>query len=268
MVGDVDQLPSVGAGNVLRDVIESDVFPVVRLNRIFRQAASSRIITNAHRINRGRMPDLSNGRESDFFFLEQDDPEAAAQEIVTLVKERLPRAYRTRDIQLLTPMQRGVVGAANLNLVLQEALNPSSPGLKRGGVEFRQQDKVMQIRNNYDKEVFNGDIGTVTRVNTEDRELTVVFDGREVLYDVTELDELVLAYATTVHKSQGSEYPIVVMPVLMTHYVMLQRNLIYTGVTRAKKVLVMIGSKKALAMAIRNVTVTRRNTRLEARLRA
>lgn len=214
------------------------------------------------------MPDLSNGRESDFFFLEQDDPEAAAQEIVTLVKERLPRAYRTRDIQLLTPMQRGVVGAANLNLVLQEALNPSSPGLKRGGVEFRQQDKVMQIRNNYDKEVFNGDIGTVTRVNTEDRELTVVFDGREVLYDVTELDELVLAYATTVHKSQGSEYPIVVMPVLMTHYVMLQRNLIYTGVTRAKKVLVMIGSKKALAMAIRNVTVTRRNTRLEARLRA
>jgi exodeoxyribonuclease V alpha subunit len=165
-------------------------------------------------------------------------------------------------------MQRGVVGAANLNLVLQEALNPSSPGLKRGGVEFRQQDKVMQIRNNYDKEVFNGDIGTVTRVNTEDRELTVVFDGREVLYDVTELDELVLAYATTVHKSQGSEYPIVVMPVLMTHYVMLQRNLIYTGVTRAKKVLVMIGSKKALAMAIRNVTVTRRNTRLEARLRA
>ncbi len=268
LVGDVDQLPSVGAGNVLRDVIESGVFPVARLTKIFRQAASSRIITNAHRINRGQMPDLSNGKQSDFFFLEEDDAEKAAQEIVTLVKERLPRAYRTRDIQVLAPMQRGVVGAANLNTVLQEAVNPGSPGLRRGGVEYRLRDKVMQIRNNYDKEVFNGDIGAVSQVNTEERELTVTFEGREVMYDVTELDELVLAYAATVHKSQGSEYPIVVMPVLMTHYVMLQRNLIYTGVTRAKKLMVMIGSKKALAMAIRNVTVSRRNTMLKERLRS
>ena len=266
-VGDVDQLPSVGAGNVLRDLIDAGVFPVVRLTKIFRQAAASRIITNAHRINRGRMPDLSNGKQSDFFFLEEEDPETAAQEIVRLVKERLPRAYGTRDIQVLTPMQRGAVGAANLNQVLQAALNAEAAGLRRGGTDYRLHDKVMQIRNNYDKEVFNGDIGTVCRVNTEDRELTVSFDGREVLYDVTELDELVLAYAATVHKSQGSEYPIVVMPVLMTHYVMLQRNLVYTGVTRAKKLMVMIGSTKALALAVRNVTVTRRNTMLKERLK-
>ncbi|MBQ6315955.1 MAG: ATP-dependent RecD-like DNA helicase [Oscillospiraceae bacterium] len=266
-VGDVDQLPSVGAGNVLRDLIDAGVFPVVRLTKIFRQAAASRIITNAHRINRGRMPDLSNGKQSDFFFLEEEDPETAAQEIVTLVKERLPRAYGTRDIQVLTPMQRGAVGAANLNQVLQAALNADAAGLRRGGTDYRLHDKVMQIRNNYDKEVFNGDIGTVCRMNTEDRELTVSFDGREVLYDVTELDELVLAYAATVHKSQGSEYPIVVMPVLMTHYVMLQRNLVYTGVTRAKKLMVMIGSTKALALAVRNVTVTRRNTMLKERLK-
>ena len=266
-VGDVDQLPSVGAGNVLRDLIDAGVFPVVRLTKIFRQAAASRIITNAHRINRGRMPDLSNGKQSDFFFLEEEDPETAAQEIVRLVKERLPRAYGTRDIQVLTPMQRGAVGAANLNQVLQAALNADAAGLRRGRTDYRLHDKVMQIRNNYDKEVFNGDIGTVCRVNTEDRELTVSFDGREVLYDVTELDELVLAYAATVHKSQGSEYPIVVMPVLMTHYVMLQRNLVYTGVTRAKKLMVMIGSTKALALAVRNVTVTRRNTMLKERLK-
>ena len=164
-------------------------------------------------------------------------------------------------------MQRGAVGAANLNQVLQAALNADAAGLRRGGTDYRLHDKVMQIRNNYDKEVFNGDIGTVCRVNTEDRELTVSFDGHEVLYDVTELDELVLAYAATVHKSQGSEYPIVVMPVLMTHYVMLQRNLVYTGVTRAKKLMVMIGSTKALALAVRNVTVTRRNTMLKERLK-
>ena len=259
LVGDVDQLPSVGAGNVLRDIIESAAFPVIRLNKIFRQAASSRIITNAHRINRGQMPDLSNGKESDFFFIEVEDPELATQEIVKLVKERLPRAYKTRDIQVLTPMQRGAVGAANLNQLLQEAVNGGSVGLRRGGMEYRPHDKVMQIRNNYDKEVFNGDIGVIESVNLEDRELLVRFDDREIVYDATDLDELVLAYATTIHKSQGSEYPIVVMPILMTHYVMLQRNLVYTGVTRAKKVLVIVGTKKALAMAVRNVTVSKRN---------
>lgn len=266
LVGDVDQLPSVGAGNVLRDLIESECFPVVRLTKIFRQAASSRIITNAHRINRGLMPDISNGKNTDFFFIEIEEPELAAQEIVTLVKDRLPRAYKTRDIQVLTPMQRGVVGAANLNQVLQEAVNPNSHGIRRGGVEYRLHDKVMQIRNNYDKEVFNGDIGTVESVNLEDRELLIRFDDREVAYDSTELDEVVLAYATTIHKSQGSEYSIVVMPVLMTHFVMLQRNLVYTGVTRAKKILVIVGTKKALAMAVRNVTVDKRNTMLAERL--
>ena len=266
LVGDVDQLPSVGAGNVLRDVIESGVFPVVRLTKIFRQAASSRIITNAHRINRGLMPDISNGKNTDFFFIEIEEPELAAQEIVTLVKDRLPRAYKTRDIQVLTPMQRGVVGAANLNQVLQQAVNPDSHGIRRGGVEYREHDKVMQIRNNYDKEIFNGDIGTVISVNLEDRELVIRFDDREIAYDATELDEVVLAYATTIHKSQGSEYPIVVMPVLMTHFVMLQRNLVYTGVTRAKKILVIVGTKKALAMAVRNVTVDKRNTMLAERL--
>jgi exodeoxyribonuclease V alpha subunit len=265
-VGDVDQLPSVGAGNVLRDLIDAGVFPVVRLTKIFRQAAASRIITNAHRINRGRMPDLSNGKQSDFFFLEEEDPETAAQEIVRLVKERLPRAYGTRDIQVLTPMQRGAVGAANLNQVLQAALNADAAGLRRGGTDYRLHDKVMQIRNNYEKEVFNGDIGVVDRVDLEDRTLTVRFDDRLVDYDATELDELVLAYATTIHKAQGSEYPVVVMPVLMTHYVMLQRNLLYTGITRAKKGLVLVGTKKAIAHAVRTVTVTRRNTKLCERL--
>ena len=217
MVGDIDQLPSVGAGNVLRDVIDNGVYPVVRLTKIFRQAATSRIITNAHRINRGQMPDLSNGQSTDFFFMDREDPDAAAAEIVELVKRKLPRYYKvpSSSIQVLTPMQRGVVGAANLNQVLQEAVNPGGAGLRRGGVEYRVHDKVMQIRNNYDKEVFNGDIGVVSSVDQEERELTVDFDGREINYDVTELDELVLAYATTIHKSQGSEYPIVVMPIMM-----------------------------------------------------
>ena len=269
LVGDVDQLPSVGAGNVLRDLIDSEAFPVVRLERIFRQARASRIILNAHRINKGEMPDLTNGKDTDFFFMQKEEPEEAAGLIVDLVRNRLPGHYKVKPgaIQVLTPMQRGVVGAANLNQVLQEAVNPGEGGLSRGGFRFREGDKVMQIRNNYDKEVFNGDIGEVVSVSTEDRELTARFDGRDVLYDVSELDEVTLAYATTIHKSQGSEYPIVVMPVLMTHYVMLQRNLIYTGVTRAKKILVLVGTKKALAMAIRNVTVTKRNTLLSLRIR-
>ena len=269
LVGDTDQLPSVGAGNVLRDMIDSEAFPVIRLTRIFRQAAASRIITNAHRINRGQMPDLSNGRQSDFFFTEKEDPEDAAREIVGLVRDRLPAYYQVMPaaIQVLTPMQRGIVGAANLNQMLQAAVNPTGAGLRRGGTEYRAGDKVMQIRNNYDKEVFNGDIGVVARADQEERELTVIFDGRRVSYDITELDELTLAYATTIHKSQGSEYPIVVMPIMMTHYVMLQRNLIYTGVTRAKKGLVLVGTKKAIATAVRNTTVTRRNTMLAERIR-
>ena len=268
LVGDIDQLPSVGAGNVLRDIIDSQKIPVVRLTRIFRQAQKSRIVMSAHAINQGRFPDTSNGRDTDFFFMKEEDPEQVAATVVRLVKERLPRAYRESPdrIQVLTPMQRGVVGAANLNLLLQQALNPSGPSLGRGGYTYRQADRVMQVRNNYDKEVFNGDLGYVESVNTEDRTLTVDFDGRSVEYDVTELDELTLAYATTIHKAQGSEYPIVVLPVLMTHYVMLQRNLIYTGITRAKKICVLLGAAKALAYAVRNVSVLKRNTRLKERL--
>ena len=268
LVGDVDQLPSVGAGNVLRDMIDSGCFPVVRLTRIFRQARTSRIIMNAHRINHGQMPDLSNGRQTDFFFMEREAPEEAASAIVELVKTKLPKYYRLPpgEIQVLTPMQRGVVGASNLNQLLQESVNPGQDGLRRGGYVFRVRDKVMQIHNNYEKEVFNGDIGTVDRVDLEDRTLTVRFDDRLVDYDATELDELVLAYATTIHKAQGSEYPVVVMPVLMTHYVMLQRNLLYTGITRAKKGLVLVGTKKAIAHAVRTVTVTKRNTKLCERL--
>ena len=267
-VGDIDQLPSVGAGNVLRDIIDSQRIPVVRLVRIFRQAQKSRIVMNAHTINQGRFPDTSNGRDTDFFFMREDDPERAAETIVRLVKERLPRAYRESPdrIQVLTPMQRGVVGAANLNLLLQQALNPSGPSLGRGGYTYRQGDRVMQLCNNYAKEVFNGDLGYIREVDTEERMLTVDFYGKKVEYDVTELDELTLAYATTIHKAQGSEYPIVVMPVLMTHFVMLQRNLIYTGITRAKKICVLLGAAKALAYAVRNVSVLKRNTRLKERL--
>ena len=283
MVGDIDQLPSVGAGNVLRDIIDSETFPVVRLTRIFRQAQTSRIIMNAHRINEGKAPDISNGKTSDFFFLENEDADAVVPQIVKLVQTNLPKYYHVEpaQIQVLTPMQRGVVGATNLNLSLQEALNPPEQDifmrgrgkvtmpkecLRRSGFAFRADDKVMQIKNNYDKEVFNGDIGLIESVNETDRTLTVNFDGRSIEYDVTELDELVHAYATTIHKAQGSEYPIVVMPILMNHYVMLQRNLIYTGITRAKKILVMVGTKKALSYAVRNVTVTKRNTLLRERL--
>ncbi len=268
LVGDIDQLPSVGAGNVLRDVIDSERIPVIRLTRIFRQAQSSRIVMSAHAINQGRFPDTSNGKETDFFFMQVEEPEMVAENIVKLVKERLPKAYRqpVSNIQVLTPMQRGVVGASNLNVSLQSALNPSQLALNRGGYSFRLNDRVMQLRNNYDKEVFNGDLGYISHVNMEDRTLQVDFDGKLVEYEVSELDELTLAYATTIHKSQGSEYPIVVMPVLMTHYVMLQRNLIYTGITRAKKICVLLGTKKALSFAIRNMSVLKRNTKLKERL--
>ena len=268
LVGDVDQLPSVGAGNVLRDLIESNCFPVVRLTRIFRQAQSSRIVMNAHSINAGRFPDISNGLDTDFFFLPRETPEEALATILELVKTRLPRKYGVRpgEIQVLTPMQRGVAGAANLNQALQAAVNPGTQGVQRGGMNLRAADKVMQLRNNYDKEVFNGDIGVVDSIDPEERRVTVRVDGRAVDYDYTELDELTLAYATTIHKAQGSEYPIVVVPLLMSHFVMLQRNLLYTAVTRAKRLLVLVGTKKALAFCVRNVTVSDRNTMLRQRL--
>lgn len=268
LVGDIDQLPSVGAGNVLRDIIDSGVIPVVRLTRIFRQAQSSRIVMSAHAINRGCFPDISNGQHTDFFFMKQEEPEKVAETIVSLVRDRLPKAYRqpNANIQVLTPMQRGVVGAVNLNVALQQALNHNTAALVRGGYTFKEGDRVMQLRNNYDKDVYNGDLGYVRSVDMEERTLTVDFDGQMVEYEASELDELTLAYATTIHKSQGSEYPIVVMPVLMTHYVMLQRNLIYTGITRAKKICVLVGQTKALAYAIHNMKVLKRNTRLKERL--
>jgi len=295
LVGDTDQLPSVGAGNVLKDIIASGSIPVVRLTRIFRQvetpprfarrqdapamqetlrvwlalAQGSRIIMNAHRINKGEMPDLRGGRDSDFFFAAKETNEEVVDLLVKYCTKNLPSYYHVNafsDIQVLTPMQRGVCGAANLNQVLQEALNPGTIFLKRGGTQYRLNDKVMQQRNNYDKEVFNGDIGIISNVDMEENELTVDFDGRSITYDVTELDELTLAYATTIHKAQGSEYPIVVMPFTMSHYVMLQRNLLYTGVTRAKKILVLIGEKKAIAYATHNETTTSRNTKLAERI--
>ena len=270
LVGDTDQLLSVGAGNVLKDIIDSGRIPVVRLTRIFRQAQGSRIIMNAHRINKGEAIDMRGGKDADFFFAGKATNEEVVDTLVRYCTQNLPRYYHVdafKDIQVLTPMQKSICGAANLNQLLQEALNPTKIFLHRGGTQYRLHDKVMQIRNDYEKEVFNGDIGTVTKVDMEERELTVDFDGRDVIYDVTELDELVLAYAVTIHKAQGSEYPIVVMPFTMSHFVMLQRNLLYTGVTRAKKILVLIGEKKAVYYAIKNETTTERNTKLADRLK-
>ncbi len=269
LVGDVDQLPSVGAGNVLNDIIDSGIVNVVQLNRIFRQAQGSAIITNAHKINQGDFPDLKGNRNSDFFFIEEDEPTKVVQTIKELCTKRLPAFYNVdsiNDIQVLCPMQRGETGAVNLNVVLQEALNSSTIAIKYSGTVYRLGDKIMQIKNNYDKNVFNGDIGSITKIDIEERILVLNFDGNLVDYDATELDEVVLAYATTIHKSQGSEYKIVVAPLTMQHYVMLQRNLLYTCVTRAKKVFVLVGTKKAVSMAVRNNKTSKRNTRLAERL--
>ena len=267
LVGDVDQLPSVGAGNVLSDILSSGVVPFVKLNRIFRQAQRSRIITNAHKINRGYMPELKND-SSDFTFIPEEDAEKVAARIVELCTEILPQQYIDKaDIQVLTPMRRGVVGTLNLNQKLQEALNPNKTGLKRGAIEYRCGDKVMQIRNNYEKAVFNGDIGFISSMNEEGSVFTVLFEDRSVIYELSEIDELVLAYATTIHKSQGSEFPYVIMPLMKSHYIMLQRNLLYTGVTRAKKGLILIGDRKAVYIAVNNNKIVERNTRLSERLR-
>ncbi|MBN2033193.1 MAG: ATP-dependent RecD-like DNA helicase [Deltaproteobacteria bacterium] len=271
LVGDVNQLPSVGAGNVLKDIIASGAVPVVELNEIFRQAKESLIIVNAHRINNGEIPPLKSSREKldDFYFIEQQEPEEVLKTVLDLVNGRIPRRFRfdpIDDIQVLTPMHKGTVGASNLNKELQEALNPSEEKLIRGGKAFHVRDKVMQIRNNYDKEVFNGDIGRITRIDKETQEVIISFDGREVMYDYPDLDEIVLAYAVSVHKSQGSEYPAVIIPLLTQHYVMLQRNLIYTAVTRGRKLVVIIGSKRAFAIAVRNNKTEKRYTYLKNRL--
>lgn len=269
LVGDADQLPSVGAGNVLKDIIESQKVSVVKLNRIFRQAQDSMIIMNAHRINKGEFPQLKGGKNNDFFFIEEEEPERIAQQIKELCAKRLPTFYQANpisDIQVLCPMQKGEAGAVNLNAVLQEVLNPSQVTIKYGGTTFKTKDKVMQIKNNYDKGVFNGDIGIIKEIDLEDKRLKLSFDDNEVDYDLTEMDEVVLAYAITVHKSQGSEYKIVVAPLTMQHYMLLQRNLLYTCVTRAKKIFVAVGSKKALGLAVRNNKTTQRNTMLARRL--
>ena len=270
-VGDVNQLPSVGPGNVLRDIIASGVIPVVELIEVFRQAAESEIILNAHRINHGEAPNLSNPTErlGDFYFVRQDEPEKAAEMVVDLVREHIPRRFGLNafdDIQVLCPMHKGSCGAQNLNALLQDALNPQSVKLQRGDRQFRLGDKVMQIRNNYDKDVFNGDIGRIIHVHAEDREITVGFDGNNVIYSWDELDELVPAYAISVHKSQGSEYPAVVFPLLTQHYIMLQRNLIYTGVTRGKRLVVLVGSPKAVHIAVANNQMRKRHTWLAHRL--
>jgi exodeoxyribonuclease V alpha subunit len=272
IVGDIDQLPSVGPGQVLADIISSVAVPVVRLTEVFRQAAQSRIITSAHRINQGSIPDLSPpGTETDFYFVQADDPESAVARIIELVKTRIPKRFGLdpiRDIQVLCPMNRGGVGARSLNIELQAALNPAGDHkVERFGWTFAPGDKVMQIENDYDKEVYNGDIGNIDCINPADGELVATFDGRAVTYGFGELDMLVPAYAATIHKSQGSEYPAVVIPIMTQHYAMLQRNLLYTGVTRGKKLVVLVGQKKAVAIAVRNVSGRRRWSKLQQWLR-
>ena len=270
LVGDVHQLPSVGAGNVLRDIIDSGAVPVVTLKEIFRQARESRIIVNAHRILRGEIPPLGPaGPEEDFHFIRQEDPDKVLGIILELVRERIPARFSldpVNDIQVLSPMHRGKAGAENLNNALQEALNPRGDAVLRGHRRFRVGDKVMQIRNDYDREVFNGDIGRIQDVDPETQVVTVVYDGRPVPYEYADLDELVLAYAVSVHKSQGSEYPAVVIPLLTQHYVLLQRNLIYTAVTRGKRLVVVVGTARALAIAVRNDRTEKRYSHLRRRL--
>src|ERR1700738_4782744 len=267
IVGDIDQLPSVGPGQVLADVISSRAVPVVRLTEVFRQAVQSKIITNAHRINQGSIPDLSPpGTESDFYFVQADDPETAVSRIIELVKTRIPKRFGLdpiRDIQVLCPMNRGGVGARSLNIELQKDLNPAGERkAERVGWTYAPGDKVIQIENDYDKDVYNGDIGYIDDVSFEDSELTASFDGRTVIYGFGELDTLVPPYAATIHKSQGSEYQAVVIPVMTQHYTMLQRNLLYTGVTRGKRLVVLVGQKKAVAIAVKNVSGRRRWSKL------
>lgn len=275
LVGDVDQLPSVGAGSVLRDVIESGLVPVARLTEIFRQARTSRIVTAAHAVNVGQLPELAaEGEKSDYYFIERENPEAIHDTLRHVIKERLPAKFHIdpmREIQVLTPMNRGLLGTQALNQSIQSLLNPPSewkPEVERFGQIFRQGDKVIQLRNNYDKEVFNGDIGTILQIDSEPVRIVVVFDHqRQVIYEPAELDELRLAYVITIHKSQGSEFPVVIIPLSTQHFLMLQRNLLYTGVTRGKKLVIVIGEKKALEIAVSRADSKRRFSHLCSRLK-
>ncbi len=267
LVGDVDQLPSVGPGQVLADIIGSGRVPVARLTEVFRQAAESRIIVNAHRINAGKMPEPApRGGESDFHLVEIDEPEAGVAKLIEVVTKRIPARFGldpVRDVQVLTPMQRGVLGARNLNHELQAVLNPNPPtSIERFGWRFSPGDRVMESQNDYDREVFNGDLGTVARIDEDEGAVIVSFEGREVIYPFGELDTLVPAYATTIHKSQGSEYPAVVIPLTTGHWTMLARNLLYTAVTRGKRLVVLIGQKKAIGIAVRGRNMKPRWTKL------
>lgn len=265
-VGDVNQLPSVGPGNVLKEMILSMRLEVTMLTEIFRQASTSQITTNAHKINQGHFPNIQNDPDSDFYFIQRDEKEDVLDCILNLISTRLPKRYGLKpfeDIQLLTPMKRGLLGTENLNQVLQKVLNPKEGGLMRGGYFYRPGDKVMQIRNNYKKEVFNGDMGRILSIDEDLKEVIVEIDRREVSYDFYELDELMLAYAISVHKFQGSECPCIIMPVHLSHFKLLHRNLLYTGVTRGKRLVILVGSKKALAIAIKNNEVKHRYTTLQ-----
>src|SRR5207249_4847177 len=266
LVGDVDQLPSVGPGQLLADIIMSGALPVVRLTEVFRQAAESRIIVNAHRVNQGLMPDLAPVERGDFHFVDAADPEEGVRKLLAIVRERIPKRFGfdpVRDIQVLCPMNRGGLGARSLNIELQKELNPPSEvRIERFGWTFCPGDKVMQVENDYDKDVYNGDLGVVSQINMEEGELDANFDGREVTYGFGELDELVLAYATTIHKSQRSEYPAVVIPLTTQHYVMPERNLVYTGVTRGKRLVVLVGQRKAVAIAVKGAQTRRRWSKL------
>jgi len=271
LVGDKDQLPSVGPGQVLADLIASHTIPCIHLTEVFRQAAGSAIISVAHTINKGTLPKLHGyGPTSDFFFIEAEEPEQALHTILELVTKRLPQKLGLspiHDIQVLCPMARGMVGTRTLNAELQKVLNPpNDTSLQKFGWHFSVGDKIMQIVNNYDKDVYNGDIGIIKKIDKEEGELIITFDDRDVDYDANELDEIVLAYAMTIHKSQGSEYPTIIIPILMQHYTMLQKNLLYTGLTRGKKLVILVGQKKAVAIAVRNHSATKRWSMLEERL--
>ncbi len=269
-VGDINQLPSVGPGSVLHNLISSNRFPVARLTEVFRQAAGSRIITTAHQINTGDAPDLASTKEelSDFYFIERETPDAVRTTLFQLIQQRIPKRFKMHpihDVQVLTPMNRGSLGVRDMNHELQELLNPEADTKKqveKYGMIYREGDKVMQLKNNYDKNVFNGDLGTISKVVPEEEEVHVDIDGAKVVFEFGELDELTLAYASTIHKSQGSEYPCVIIPISTQHFVMLQRNLIYTGITRGKQLVILIGQEKALKMAIRNNETAKRYSSL------
>ncbi|HEY0251995.1 MAG TPA: ATP-binding domain-containing protein, partial [Kofleriaceae bacterium] len=275
LVGDIDQLPSVGAGSVLNDVISSKAATVIRLTEIFRQAAKSQIVVSAHRINSGEMPELAPpeaGSTSDFYFISRDDPDRARETIVELVSQRIPARFgldAIKDIQVLTPMHRGDLGTQVINRALQERLNPSlGSDLTRGDRIFRRNDKVMQLKNDYDRGVFNGDIGVIDLVDAQEGAIQVDFDGKTVMYARGELDQLIHAYAVSVHKAQGSEYSAVVIPIVTQHFMMLQRSLLYTAVTRGKKLVVLVGTRRAIELAVKNADARKRYTWLAERIKA